>query len=467
MDGEDDKRGKMRIKKILLMNSPYKWHKSHRPRCVIPLGLLYLGAVLRDKGYEVKVLDAYAEGFYNKKVEGDYIIRGLSDNEIIKRITDFEPDLVGISCILSSQREIVIEYLKMCKTKLRVLNKNNLITVTGGADPTFNPRDYFERGMVDFVIKSEGEIALPKLVEAINRGLSFSDVPNLIYKSSMDCYKIIETCVKYIEDLDTLPLPAYDLVDMETYFKINKPHNQHTNSKRVVEIASSRGCPYRCVFCSTTLLWGSRIRVRSVENVLKEVRFLKDKYNIDEIQFSDDNFAIIRKRAIEIVRGIGKLGLKWCAPAGVSLHTLDDDMLRTMKETGCVKVSIGLESGNQKIIDNVIGKPLILRNVKPTVERVHKFGLKIHAFCVIGLPGETIENMYETYNFVKDCGFDSATFFSANPIPATRLERICKEKGYIIENNDSFYSNSCITTPEFTSKQVQELVNKFNKELNR
>ena len=257
---------------------------------------------------------------------------------------------------------------------------------------------------------------------------------------------------------------------MENYFKINLPQNPYPEGKRVAQIITSRGCPVKCVFCTTTNFWGNRYRGRTAKSVVAEVKMLKEKYDIDELQFTDDNLTLNKKRAMEILDGIKGLGLKWCVPQGIAVWALDEELLEKMKESGCYQLTFAVESGNQDVLNRIIKKPLNLNKVKPLVKKCRELGIKVHAFCICGLPGETIEQMHETYKFVKDCGFESASFFLATPLVGSDLLKICEEKGYLrkdMDCSDQLYKIGNITTPDFKVEEVQNLVENFNKNYNK
>jgi len=275
--------------------------------------------------------------------------------------------------------------------------------------------------------------------------------------------------LQFIENLDDLPFPATHLLDMENYFKINTPQNPYSKGKRVAQIMTSRGCSAKCVFCTTTNFWGNRFRARSAENVISEIKHLKENYNIDELQFTDDNFTINKKRAVQILDGIKEFGLYWCAPQGVAAWTLDDELLEKSVESGCYQLTFGIESGNQEVLRKIVRKPLKLDKIKPLVKKSHDLGIKVHAFCVCGFPGETISQMYDTYNFVKNSDFDSASFFVANPLIGSDLLKICQEKGYLKkgEYGTTSFKLGNISTPDWTAKEVEDLVAYFNKEYNK
>ncbi|MBU0957638.1 MAG: B12-binding domain-containing radical SAM protein [Nanoarchaeota archaeon] len=452
-----------KIKKIMLMTPRYTLFKKDVRRCVTPLGLAYLGAFLERNDYEVKIVDIANEGHDNINEHGDLVTYGLSDEEVKKIIKEFNPDIVGVSCIFSTQAKNVEHTLNLVKEV-----DKNIITVVGGSHPTYAPDKMLDLHSLDYIIMGEGELPTLQLLNTLNNDGDISEIGGLAFQKGEE--KIINSNSQFVKDLDTLPFPAMHLLNMEQYFKINLPQNPYPKGKRVAQIMTSRGCPAKCIFCTTTNFWGNRFRGRSAESVVEEVQKLKEKYGIDEIQFTDDNFTLQKDRAMQILDGIKDLNLKWCSPQGVAAWALDDELLEKMKESGCYQLTFGLESGNQHVLNNIVKKPLNLQKVKPLVKKAQELGIKVHAFCVCGLPGETIEQMKETYDFCEDCGFNSASFFVANPLIGSELLQICGENGYFKEEIDyatTSFKVGNITTPEFKAEQVQELVAQFNREYNQ
>jgi len=448
------------MKKIMLLVPKYTLFKTDVRRSVTPLGLAYLAAYLEREGYNLRILDIANEGFYNTKKEGEFITYGLSDKDVKKRIEEFNPDVIGVSCIFSTQTNNVKHMLKFIKT----INKK-IITLTGGSHATYDPENMLD--YADYVIMGEGELTTLQLLNTLNIGGDITKIKGLAFK--MGNKKIINES-QHLSNIDELPLPARHLLNMELYFKINSPHNPYTMGKRVTQIITSRGCPNKCVFCTTTNFWGNCYRGRNAQSVINEIKELKNKYNIDEIQFTDDNLTVNKKRAIEILDGIKDLGLKWCIPQGIAVWALDEELLEKMKESGCYQLTFAIESGNQEVLDKIIKKPLNLKKVKPLVKKAHELGINLHAFCICGLPGETIEQMHETYDFVKDCGFESASFFNATPLLGSELLEICKKNGYLRKGascTEQLYKIGNINTPDWTSLEIEKLVTGFNKSYNK
>ena len=452
---------KKRINKVMLIVPKYTLFKKDVRRCVTPLGLAYLAGYLER--YNVKILDIANEGYDNVKTEGDFVTYGLEDNEVKKIIREFQPEVVGVSCIFSTQAENAKNALKLVKSI-----DNHIITLTGGSHPTYALEDMLDLDYVDFIIMGEGELPTSQLLKTLNEGGDVSQIKGLAGK--LRGKKFVNSERQYVKDLDSLPFPATHLLNMELYFKINKPQNPYPKGKRVAQITTSRGCSARCVFCTTTNFWGNRYRGRSAQNVVDELRETKEKYDIDEIQITDDNFTLNKKRAISILDGIKNFNLKWCAPQGIAVWTLDNELLEKMKESGCYQLTFAVESGNQQILNKIVKKPLRLDKVKPLVKKAQELGIDVHCFAICGLLGETIENMQETYNFVKDCEFDSASFFTATPLVGSELLAICREKSYLkkeIKWNEQSFKIGNISTPDFRADEVQELVEKFSLEYNK
>ena len=453
---------KKRINKVMLMTPRYTLSKNDVRRCVTPIGLASIAAYLEKEGYNIRVLDIANEGYNNTIEEGNFVTYGLSDKEIRGKIEEFDPDIVGVSCIFSAQAENVKNTLKLVKD-----TNKDITTLTGGSHPTYASKDMLDSNYLDFVIMGEGELPTSQLLTALNNGEDISKIKGLAGK--INGHRFTNTKKQYIKNLDDLPFPARHLLNMEQYFKINLPQNPYPKGKRVTQITTSRGCSAKCVFCTTTNFWGNHYRGRSSKNVVEEIKEMKEKYDINEFQITDDNFTLNKKRVIEILKKIKNFDLKWCTPQGIAVWALDYKLLDLMKESGCYQLTFAIESGNQQVLDEIIKKPLRLEKVKPLVKKAQELGMSVHSFAVCGLPGETKDNMQETYDFIENCGFDSASFFVATPLIGSELLETCKRKNYLKEDityNNQLFKLGNISTPEFRAEDIQKLVARFNKRYN-
>lgn len=433
--------------KVMLIQPPFTVFKTEVKTCQPPLGLAYLSSVLK-KDRDVLILDALAEGYKDEMaVDKEFIRYGLLSEEIKKRIAYFSPDVVGISCLFSAQSQNV---LRICELVKGVDKK--IITITGGAHPSALPEEMLRDNNVDFVVIGEGEETIKKLLEHIEnkRDTDLRDLDGIGFKYNGGIN--VNRKNKYVVNLDSLPFPDWEVFPLEKYFSINTPHGGAAKNVPFLPIITSRGCPFECIFCSVHNLWGRNHRKRSVENVLTELEYLVNKFGIKEIQFEDDNLTLDKERAKKIFRGMSdkRLNLSWSAPNGVAVQTLDDEMLELMKMSGCYSMAIGVESGDEYVLKNMIKKPIRTEMVKPIINKARKLGLETTAFFVVGFPEETPAQLKNTFRLAENLDVDNVNLSFANPLPGTRLYEVCKEKGLIKEGFD--YTRSISDCPVFPTE---------------
>ncbi len=417
--------------KVLLIQPPFTIFRTEPKKCHPPLGLAYLAAVLKES-HEVMVLDALAEGYENEKIiDKEFMRYGLSFEDIKKRIATYAPDAVCISCLFSSQS---INVYKICEAAKEV--NNEIITILGGAHPSAVPDETLSDKNVDFVVIGEGEFILKKLLGHMEAKENVQEIGGIGFKRDGSIW--INRRKEYGANLDELPFPYWDIFPLKKYYEINNPHGNPAKRVPFLPVITSRGCPFECIFCSVHNVWGRIYRVRSAVNVLSELSYLTDRFGIREILFEDDNLTLDKGRAIGIFKGIidKGFGIVWNAPNGVAVQTLDGEMLELMKRSGCYSISIGVESGDEYVLKNIIRKPIVLSNIKPIVMQAKKLGLETTAFFVVGFPGETIKNIRNTFRFARSLNVDTANFFFASPLPGTRLLELFKEKRLVDKNLD-------------------------------
>ena len=251
---------------------------------------------------------------------------------------------------------------------------------------------------------------------------------------------------------------------MEKYFKIGEAFII-TRKKPFTPLNTSRGCVAKCTFCPVHATWGGRWRQRSAESVLNEIEYLVKTYGVKEIHFDDDNLVLNRKRAQKIFQGIveRKLDIVWTVPTGIALWALDDDLLKIMKDSGCYKLFVAVESGDEYILNKVIRKPLDLKKVKPLVETMINLGIEVESFFVVGMPGETEESLKRTFKYARDLNTDATHYFFANPIPGSELYEICKKEGYFREgfSYENVRVERCnIDTPQMPADELEKMISR-------
>lgn len=447
-------------KPVVLLFPPVTVEEGSVKKCDLPLGLAYIASYLEKNGHNVCCIDISLEGYENEEKHNCKITFGLNDGDVKTRIRGISPKIVGISFPYSLQFNNLVRTSKLVKEV-----DNNILVVVGGVHPTFGAKNILkENKSIDIIVLNEGEETFLEIV----RGKPLEEIDGIAYRKDEEI--IINKIRKPIRNIDDIPFPARHLFKMEKYIEINLPHNHFPKKKMVASIITSRGCTGHCTFCSSHLFWGSYIRYRSVDNVIAEIKELIETYNIQEIQFLDDNLTGWEDRAKELFKRMKGLNIAWCTPNGVRLDTIDEEMLKLMKESGCYRLTYAPETGNQSILTNVIKKTYDLKTVKPIVDMTKKIGISIHTFWIIGLPNETREQMWNTFEFAKSLKIESASFCLATPMIGTELLEMCKKDNLLREEYDSTISNyrkSYIKNPEMSSKELENLCDYFNSEINK
>jgi magnesium-protoporphyrin IX monomethyl ester (oxidative) cyclase len=329
----------------------------------------------------------------------------------------------------------------------------------GGAHPSTLPKRVLRDQNVDYVVIGEGELTMLNLLKTLSKGASFNEIDGFAYRE--EGKTVINPKKKFIEDLDSLPLPARHLLSMNEYFNAEAPHGPELMRKPFTSMITSRGCPFNCVFCSIHTIWGHKWRPRSPDNVLLEIEHLIDVYKIREIHFEDDNLTLDKRRIEKICDLILDRGLdvRWFTPNGVAIWTLDRNLLEKMKKSGCYKLCFGIESGCPQTL-KFIKKPINLTRARQVIHWANDVGIWTHGFFVIGFPYETKEAIYETLRFAVESDLDFASFFIATPLPGTRLLEIVKKEG-LIENAlnwaDLDVFNATLNTKFFTVEEINSL----------
>ena len=367
-----------------------------------PLGLCYLASFLEKNGVLVSLIDAEAEG--------------LKNDRILERIRDFKPEAVGITSTtvaFSRARDLAIA-IKASEPSIPI--------IIGGPHITANPRETLSFKCFDYGVMREGEITLFELLKAITRDDPLENIQGIVYRRNGEV--VVSPPRPYIKELDYLPFPARHLLpDMKKYL----PPLGSYSAKSVISMITSRGCPYECIFCDNNV-FGRNIRYYSPEYVLSEIENVIDTYAAEEIFFLDDTFTSDRERISEILSLMRKKGIKIRWSCMTRVDRVDKDLLRQMKEAGCWQISIGVESGNQGVLD-FIKKKIKLEDIKNVVNCSYELGIYVKGFFMIGHPTDTLETIDETINFAKANLFSDAVVTLSTPIPGTELYSIADRYG--------------------------------------
>jgi len=331
-----------------------------------PLGTSYIAAVLEKEGVEVSLCDAQS-------------LRMKLD-DIGRSILEFRPDVVGISCFTPNyqQAQEVAELSKHLLPKV--------VTVIGGPHVSFTAGQTLrETPSIDVVVRGEGEETMLELVKAIAGKLPLTGIDGITYRVK---HLIVNNADRaFIDDLDTLPFPARHLWS-EKYIK---------RGMHEVPILTSRGCPFGCVFCSTSKMAGHLFRARSPANVVDELQSVVNDYDFNRFVFNDDTFTLDNKRAIDICNEIVERGLDITWACSTRVDSVTPELLSHMSEAGCNMIYYGIESGNQQILDRFVGKRITIEQAKNAVKLAHDAGITTVASYIIGFPGERADKAFESY----------------------------------------------------------------------
>lgn len=412
---------------VCLINPPQVFAKTQVASGVTPpLGIAYLAAYLKEDGHNVQVIDALGEApsVITSFIKGSFL-RGMRFDDILDKI-DQDSHVIGISNLFSFAYPAVEVLSRKIKEKYPAK-----ILVLGGPHPTAMYHDILDDvPEVDYVAIGEGEESLLRLLMHLEGKIDRDELKGLATKDENGTTVLLQS-EKRILNLDhgSMPFPARELLPMESYIQTQESHG--SSNGRWTSMISSRGCPYGCTFCfSRKTRWVSR----SAVDVVDEIEYCIEKWGIEEFHFEDDNMTINIKRLIEICDEIirRKLNIKWQTPNGIRASRSNREMLQKMKDSGCVHITLAPESGSERVLNEIVqkGKDFSLEQLKDCGADAHKIGLKVAAYFILGLPGETLEDMKKTIKYAKELakvGVDEAGFGLFIPLPGTPLWDVSKD----------------------------------------
>jgi len=388
-----------------------------------PTDLMYCAAVAQQEGAECKIKDYSVENGDLKTLEKD--------------ILNFMPDIVLVN-IASTTFETDTEAVKTVKK----VNQNITTVVTGAHFLTFNISVLKEYKDIDIIIRGEPEITFKEIVQ----GKALNEIDGITFRNGEEIRSNKDR--KHIENLDILPFPARELINNELYTRPDTSEKQ-----AIIRVAA--GCPYNCFFCLATAVSGEKVRYRSPDNIIAEIKECVNKYDIRSFVFWSDLFTANKDFVRELCKKLTaeNLNIRWSSNSRVD--TIDEETLVLMKKAGCTLLSMGIESGSQEILDK-IGKKITKEQAKNTVKLCKKHGLQTFAYFVIGLPWETKENILETVNFALELDTDYVNFYTATVLPGSRMYK------YVLENSlgeiKDFYKNPyyypCVKTHYLSKDEI-------------
>ena len=434
-------------KRVLLINPPfYRLMNSHFNG--LSLGLGYIAAVLSKNGHKVKIYNADYKSSENyadqRKIFESYdnykkILFSLSHPlwlEVKENIERHFPDIIGITMLTGTYKSA-----ENIGRIAKELNKD-IKVVVGGTHPTVLPEETIKNEYFDYVVRGEGEYTFLNFVN----DTGVEDIPGLTYINKGE--EIVNNPDReFIEDLDSIPFPSRDL---------------YLNDTRYMDygyIMTGRGCPFECTFCASKKVWKGHVRFRSPENVVEEVKHVHDEYGTKFFCFVDDTFTLNKKRTKRICELLveSDLDISWICDTRVD--TIDEELLWLMKESGCARVKIGVESGSERILKKV-KKKITKKQVRDSVSLIKKVGIGLTIYLMIGFPTETEEETRETLDFAREL---DPTYYSLSilaPYPGTETYDDVIRKGITLpkEHWEYFFhqSKDMILTDNIDENLIEE-----------
>lgn len=396
------------------------------------LGLLMIGAVLKEIKQDVKFIDIDAQNY--------------DDGKLIGEIKNYNPDLVCLTCVTPT-------FNAASRVAGLVKKNSSALVVFGGVHPTIAPQECFKNTDIDFLVVGEGELTIKELVFYLETGnRDFGKIRGLWSRNG-------QTIVRgeprpLIENLDELPFPAWSLVE-----NLNNYQTPDALFRPVMSIMTTRGCPFGCTFCCSKQIFGRRYRTRSKESLVKEIKYYVDKFGVKELHIMDDVFTLDKTRTIEVCRAIqaGKFNLALSFANGIRVDSIDDEVLKILKETGFQDLGFGVETGDEKILAS-IKKSTTKDSMRRAFKLAKKFGFNTWGFFMIGLPGETRETIKKTIDFAIELDPDFAKFLILKPFPGSEVFNDLNSHGYIKDLNYDNYGVYTAPVHEFPGLSAQEML---------
>lgn len=379
----------------------------------IPLGLYYLAAYIREHGYEVYAIDAEARRF--------------SIKDILAIVKNERYTVLGVSATTVAFHRA----LGLAEAAKKYLA--DITTIIGGPHVSCDPRGPMQFSAFDYAIPHEGERTLLELLRGLEQGGETKNIRGVVHRCGGEI--IVNPPRGYISDLDSLPFPAYDMIPDITIYN---PPPFNYRQRPVANIITSRGCPNECTFCERST-FGRKVRMRSAENIVAEIELLLTRYGVREIAFVDDTFTLKSKRIYEIFEKSRLQGLRFSWTCMSRINTVNEKLLKYMRDNGCWYIAFGIESGDQKILKE-IRKKINLHDVKNVVNICNNLGIVTKGFFMVGHPKESIDTIDKTIEFAKSLELNHIVVTINTPMPGSYQYKHAAEYGHLYNDISSKFN---------------------------
>lgn len=404
---------------------------------VPPLSLAYLGAILKKNNFNVFYIDAFGEKInsFSKSPYENILVNGLTSDEVVLRIPS-DCNLIGISCMFSNEWfyiDTLINKIKKNFPKIKI--------VLGGEHAT-SDCDYIlqTNKNVDVIISGEGEYKLLNLVRKLSQNFLLKDIEGISYFSEIQKAVVHNKFTSHITDINQLPWPDWEFLPLESYLSLGL--GMASQNKRTLPMLASRGCPYQCRFCSSSLMWASKWVSRDVQNVLNEMTFFSKKYHAEHVEFYDLTAIIDKNWIVEFCNKKieQKINLTWSLPSGTRSEVLTDDVLKLLYKSGCQKLTYAPETGSNRIL-KLIKKKVDLNKMQKSMSSAVQNGIIVKVNMIFGLPEQTFVDVFFDFLFILRLAFigvHDLTCFAFSPYPGSELFIELTQK-QVIKKDDTYH----------------------------
>jgi anaerobic magnesium-protoporphyrin IX monomethyl ester cyclase len=467
------------MERVLLINPGQTYfgqtfRQSARGSIGLPLGLLYVAAAFEKNGCEVRVVDSLVSPATEMTKRNGRVHYGIPPAKLAPIIREFRPDIVGISNPFTAQEEDALHTAQLVKSLDAAI-----LVIVGGANASCRAHELLNSGHVDIAVKPEGERIVGEILEHVRGGKDLAQIQGIAFHRNGGIRDTGE--YRPPKNLDDIPWPAYHLVDMERYLTLYRQGiaTRDRDVVRNMSMITSRGCPYGCIFCSISLSMGKTWRAHPTEDVIRHIRMLAETYRVRHIHFEDDNLLFDPQRFLPVLDVLSQNAITWDTPNGIRVDlSLDETILKNMVRSGCKALTIGVESGDERVLQQIVRKRINLADVEEFARRCRKVRLPLRAFFILGFPGETKQTMRRTMDFalhlLRDYDVEIVNLI-ATPLFGTDLYRLCSQKQYFAEEitprglSESTVSDGrcLIRTESFSSRDVERMSRAFTAKVYR
>ena len=419
---------------IIFVINPSLWYQN-----MYPSGILCLSGYLESEGFNNIILDSKIS---SRKIEGLH-----RERMILDQINKIRPRIV---CFSATHKEFD-EVVRM-NNRVKEIG-DGIVTIVGGSQPTYRGTDFLDSGF-NFVCIGEGEVTLYEFVkEVFNESYCWERIDGLGWRSGKS--NIFNQPRKLIEEgtINKVAIPPYDKID-KRYFDINVGTIRGLPLKGAL-LLTTRGCPFSCSYCGCNLIFGRKLRFKSLENIEREIEYSKNHYDIEGIWIVDDTFTIKEDHAIGVSKILKRYDIIWGCQSRVD--TINEKLMKIMKESGCVQIDFGVESGSQRILNDIIGKGTNVEQIIHAFSLAKKYRIRTLANFMIGLPTETYSDLKKTEEIAALIDADVYLFAIATPLPGTKLYDMVNEK--ISPHEYSLLNwNGSVLTEKLNKSKIKDLI---------